>query len=47
MDEVRMAKRNAEMLHSLCQENLKQRLLGRPGTDGKILKWTLKKEYGR
>jgi len=42
MDEARVGKRNAEMLSSLCPENLKQRLLGRRGNRWEDIKMDLK-----
>jgi hypothetical protein len=47
MDEARMGKRNAEMLHSLCWENLKQRLLGRSGNRWEDTKMDLKERVWR
>jgi len=47
MDEACMGKRNAEMLHSLCQENLKQILLRRPGNRWEDIKMNLKEKVWR
>jgi hypothetical protein len=47
MDEACMGKRNAEMLHSLCQENLKQRLLRRPGNRWEDIKMNLTEKVQR
>lgn len=47
IDKARMGKRNAEMLHSLCWENLKQRLLGRPGNSWEDIKMDLKERVWR
>lgn len=47
MDEAHMGKRNAKMLHSLYQENLKQILLGRPGSRWEDIKMDLKERIWR
>jgi hypothetical protein len=47
MDEARMGKRNAEMLRSLCPENLKQRLLRRPRNRWEDIKMDLKESVRR
>lgn len=47
MDEAHKGKRNAEMLNSLCQENLKQRLLGRLGNRWEDIKMNLTERVWR
>ena len=47
MDEAHKGKRNAKMLHSLCQENLKQILLGRPWNRWEDIKMDLKERIWR
>jgi len=47
MDEACMGKRNAEMLQCLCPENLKQRLLGRPGNRWEDIKMDHKESVWR
>jgi hypothetical protein len=47
IDEAHAGKRFVEMVHSLCQENLKQRLLGRPGNRWEDIKMDLNERVWR